>query len=187
MSPGTDGGESFGDPIQDPVLVADYDESWPEHFQELRERLKEALGSGALRIDHVGSTAVPELAAKPVIDVQVSVSGLEDEGSYRPALKGLGYTLRFRSPERRFFRAPAEPRAVHVHVVGVGSREERVRLLFAAYLRAHPERRDAYAALKRDLARRHRNNREDYLGGKAAFIEETLALAEQEHGRDWIR
>lgn len=116
--------------------------------------------------------------------MQVSVADIEDEGSYRPALGKLGYPLRLRSPERRFFRTPAEPRAVHVHVVEAGSREEQKHLLFVAYLRAHPERREAYAALKRDLASRFRDRREQYLEGKAAFIEETLSLAEAETRND---
>lgn len=173
----------FGEPIGDPVELFEYDESWPERFLELESRLWDALGPVAPRIDHVGSTSIPGLPAKPVIDVQVSVADLEDESAYRPAIENLGYPLRFRSPEWRFFRPPkGRPRTAHVHVVETDNAEARKNLLFVAYLRSHPERRDEYATLKRTLAGRFRDRREDYLAGKAKFIEETLLMAER-----WIR
>ena len=159
-------------------MLSEYDESWPEQFQQLRDRLHASLGATAKRIDHVGSTAVPGLPSKPVIDVQVSVVGLEEENAYRPQIEELGYPLRYRSPERRFFRPPkGEPRTAHIHVCEEGSRREKDTLLFVAYLHSHPEKRDEYAALKKDLARRFEDDREDYLAGKADFVTRTIAAA----------
>ena len=169
----------MGEPIGDPVVLVEYDESWPRRFEEIKRQLLVVLGSEVLRIDHIGSTAVPGLPAKSMIDVQVSVFSLENESIYHPAIESLGWPLRIRSSERRFFRWPKEPRTVHIHVVENYGKEERKNLLFTAYLRAHPRKRDAYAALKRDLASRFTYQRTDYLRGKAAFIAETLCLAEQ--------
>lgn len=176
-------GEFLGEPIRDPVVVVDYDGSWTARFEDIKTSLEAALGPVALRVDHIGSTAVPGLPAKPVIDVQIGVAGIEDESAYRPAIEKLGYPLRFRSPEWRFFRPPkGQPRTAHIHVVRDGGEEERKNLLFVAYLRSHPERRDEYAALKRTLAGRFRDRREDYLAGKAEFIQDTLLMAER-----WMR
>ncbi len=172
--------EFLGDPIGDPIVLMDYDEDWSRRFEKIARRLRGALDTTARRIDHIGSTAVPELPAKPVIDVQVSVSELDEESAYRSAIESLGWPLRIRLPERRFFRPPrGRPRVTHIHVVEHGGEEERRGLLFVAYLRAHPGKRDAYAALKRDLASRFERRRADYLEGKSAFVAETLRLAEQ--------
>jgi GrpB-like predicted nucleotidyltransferase (UPF0157 family) len=131
---------------------------------------------------------VPGLPAKPVIDIQVSVADLEDEDAYRPAIEVLGWPLRVREPGRRFFRPPAgQPRVVHVHVCQAGSEWERHHLLFAAYLRADPERRDAYGALKADLARRFRTDRIAYTEAKTSFIAETIRLAERDTDAPEIR
>lgn len=174
--------EFLGEPIRDPVVVVDYDGSWPARFEESKASLESALGPVASRVDHIGSTAVPGLSAKPVIDVQVSVADIEDESAYRQPLENLGYMLRFRSPEHRFFRAPEAPRTTHIHVVETGNTEARKNLLFVAYLKAHPKRRNEYAALKQRLAARFRGSRKDYLAGKAEFIQDTLLMAEQ-----WIQ
>jgi GrpB-like predicted nucleotidyltransferase (UPF0157 family) len=137
------------------------------------------LGEFALRIDHVGSTAVPGLPAKPVIDIQVSVTDISDEDSYRPAIESLGLPLRGREPDHRFFRPSAgSPRTVHVHVCGAGSRWERQHLLFVDYLREQPKRAREYAQLKLGLAGRFRSDRTRYTEGKNEFIEETLRMAD---------
>ncbi len=173
-----DNDEFIGEPIGDQVLLSEYDDSWPEQFLQLRDLLHASLGATAKRIDHVGSTAVPGLPAKPVIDVQVSVVGLGNENAYRPRIEGLGYPLRYRSPEHRFFRpAVGEPRTVHIHVCETGGREELNKLLFVAYLRSQPEKLDEYAELKRKLARRFRDSRGDYLAGKTDFVTRTIAVA----------
>lgn len=180
MSKNPDSGGFLGEPIGDPVVLVDYDESWHRRFDSWKGRLQGVLGPVAQRVDHIGSTAVPGLSAKPVVDIQVSVDDIEDEDSYRPAIESLGLQLRFRAPDRRFFRLPkGESRTVHVHVCQARSERESNTLLFAAYLRTHPERRDAYAALKRDLARRFACRRAEYLEGKEDLIAETISLARQ--------
>src|SRR4051794_18956460 len=109
--------EWFDQPKRDPPLVVAPDPSWPEVARRWIERLEQALDALDVRIVHVGSTAVPGLAAQPVIALQVAVPSLADEHAYRPALESLGLVLRTRAPDHRFFRPPATaPRAVHVHV-----------------------------------------------------------------------
>lgn len=171
--------ELLGESGSDPVVLAEPDPGWPARFRDVRTRLIDALGDVALRVDHVGSTAVPDMAAKPIIDVQVSVQDIDDEPAFAPAIESLGWRLRVREAGHRFFRSPAgEPRDVHVHVCAVGSERERHHLLFRDYLRAHPKTAQAYAALKRELAERYRNDRWGYTEGKTPFIEETTKLAE---------
>lgn len=172
--------ELFGEPKRDRVIICDPDQRWPEQFEGFRSSLASALGESALRIDHIGSTAVPGLPAKPVIDMQVSVRDVSDELSYRGAIESLGWPLRAREPEHRFFRPPSsEVRAVHVHVCSFASQWERRHLLFVAYLRGHPDDAAAYARLKRKLADRFARNRMRYVDGKDDFIAETLRRAEQ--------
>ncbi|AHY47143.1 hypothetical protein RradSPS_1860 [Rubrobacter radiotolerans] len=170
--------EFFGAPLGEPVRLIPYDASWPQEFEQHRKRLADALGAVALRIEHIGSTSVPGLPAKPVIDILVSVPDLKDEDAYRPSLEDLGLPLCVRTPERRFFRVRDGGRDVHVHVVVRGGEEERRHLLFPAYLRAFPERRKAYARLKEELAEEFRIDRTRYTEKKAPFIEETVRLAE---------
>jgi GrpB-like predicted nucleotidyltransferase (UPF0157 family) len=163
------------------IEVTAYDDSWPARFAEWRARLAAELGPVAIRIEHVGSTAVPGLAAKPIIDIQISVADPEGEQRYVPTLEACGLTLRLREPGHRYFRPPADrPRDVHVHVCEAGSAWERGHLLFRDYLRAHPAARDAYAELKRELAQRYPNDRLAYTDAKSAFIIDALDAA-----RDW--
>ncbi len=171
-------GTLFGTGIGDDVEIVPYDPAWRELFEQFGARLRDALGATAVRIDHVGSTAVPGLASKPVIDIQVAVADFGDEAAYRSPLEALGLVLRYREPDWAFFRPPAPPRTHHVHVTPAGSERERLQLLFLAYLRHDHERRDAYGALKLDLADRYRSNRIAYTDAKTAFISETLQLAE---------
>jgi GrpB-like predicted nucleotidyltransferase (UPF0157 family) len=124
----------------DPVEVVAYDPGWPERFSEWEAKLAEELGPVALRIDHIGSTSVPGLAAKPVIDIEVSVADLGAEVAYVPAVERLGVLLGGRDDWHRFFRpGPPGPREVQVHVVASGGAFERDHLLFRDYLRAQPE------------------------------------------------
>lgn len=166
----------------DPVELLPPDPLWPERFEATRERLADALGPTALRIDHVGSTAIRGISAKPVIDVQVSVPDIDDEQAYRPAIESLGWPLRAREPGlgHRFFRDPAgAPRRVHVHVCQAGGEWERSHLLFRDYLRRQPDRAQAYDRLKQAAAERYRGERLAYTESKGPFIEETLVLAEE--------
>jgi len=163
----------------EPVEIQPYDESWPDRFQDWRRRLAAALGGVASRIAHVGSTAVPGLAAKPVVDIQVSVADLGNEPHYVPAIEAVGVLLRSREHARRYFRPPPpRPRAVQLHVCAAGSDWEREHLLFRDYLRADHDARVAYADLKRELAVRWRDDRLAYTGEKTAFILDALGAAE---------
>lgn len=160
------------------IEVAAYDDRWPARFVEWRSRLSAALGAAAIRIEHVGSTAVPGLAAKPIIDIQVSVASADDEATYVPAVEGAGARLRAREPGHRYFRPPADrPREVHVHVCEAGSAWERNHLLFRDYLRARPAARDAYAELKGELTVRYPDDRLAYTDAKSAFILDALEAA----------
>lgn len=170
-----------GRAASDPVEVVPYDERWPVLYAAWRERLWRALGEAAVRIEHIGSTAVPGLAAKPLIDIQVGVRRLEDEPSYVPAIEGLGVAFRLREPGHRYFRpAGALPRTEQIHVYQAGSAEERDHLLFRDYLRADAHARDAYARMKREAARRYRDDRLAYNEAKTGFI-----LDEVDRARAW--
>jgi GrpB-like predicted nucleotidyltransferase (UPF0157 family) len=175
------GGRQVGhDRPDDPIEITTYDLDWPDRFEEIRARLAAALGPIALRIDHVGSTAVPGLAAKPVIDVQVSVPDVEDQAAYKDAIENLGFELRWVSTGHRYFRPPPElPRLTQIHVCTTGSQWERVHLLFRDYLRTHPETRRAYKELKWQLATEYRYDRIAYTDAKGPFIEQTLTAAEE--------
>lgn len=160
------------------IEVRPYDARWPTVFESWRERLAAALGATAIRIEHVGSTAIPALAAKPIVDIQVSVADAEDEDCYLAAIESTGVVLRAREPGHRYLRPPAHrPREVHIHVCESGSRWERDHLLFRDYMRAHPAARDAYADLKRELASSYADDRLAYTDAKSAFILDTLDAA----------
>jgi GrpB-like predicted nucleotidyltransferase (UPF0157 family) len=126
-------------------------------------------------MEHVGSTAVPGLAAKPIIDIQVCVADITDEDRYVPGIEQIGVALRSRDAEHRYFRpAPGRPRDVQIHVCDVDSDWERNHLRFRDILRSDAATRDAYAALKRDLASRFPNDRLAYTEGKGEFISDVL-------------
>jgi GrpB-like predicted nucleotidyltransferase (UPF0157 family) len=173
------GGRVIGpDRPGDPIAIAAYDRAWPGRYEEMRARLEEALGPVAVRIEHVGSTAIPGLAAKPVIDIQVSVADVDDEDAFKAPIEGLGFLLRWVEPGHRYFRPPPGlPRDYQLHVCSVGSEWERVHLLFRDYLRAHPDVAARYEALKRELAARHTDGRVAYNDAKAPFIDATVKRA----------
>jgi GrpB-like predicted nucleotidyltransferase (UPF0157 family) len=167
--------EWFDAPKGDAPVVVAADPSWPDMAQRWIERLRGALGPVDARIEHVGSTAVVGLAAKPVIDLQVAVPSLDDEAAYRPALESLGLVLRARAPDHLFFRPPAwEPRTMHVHVCAQGSAWERDHVRFRNLLREDSALAEAYAQLKRELAGTVGGDRVRYAEGKAAFIAKVL-------------
>lgn len=159
----------------DPHELSDYDPAWPDRFARWRARLAAALGPGPARIDHLGSTAVPGLAAKPVIDIMISVPDSADEPSFLPGCASAGLILRMRETGHLLlWPPPARPREVHVHVCDDGGAWGRDEILFRDYLRASPAVRDAYAALKRDLITRWRGDRKAYTEAKTAFILDAL-------------
>jgi GrpB-like predicted nucleotidyltransferase (UPF0157 family) len=169
---------------RDPVELVPYRAEWPTDFARRRERLLAELGPTAIRIEHVGSTAVPGLAAKPVVDIQVSVPDVEDVSAFRPAIERAGVSFRLREAEHCLFRPPdGEARTVHVHVCAAGSDWEREHLLFRDYLLAHPDACAAYVGVKRELTERYRGDRLAYTEGKTAFVLDTLEAAEEWAGR----
>jgi GrpB-like predicted nucleotidyltransferase (UPF0157 family) len=167
--------------IADPIELTEYRAAWPRRFSVWRRRISRALGERAVRIDHIGSTAIPGLPAKPVVDIQVSVHDVDDETSYVAAVESTGVALRSREVGHRYFRPAADrPRTVQVHVCAAGSDSEREHLLFRDYLRAHPDAATAYARLKRALATRYRRDRIAYNEGKTGFILDAMDSA-----REW--
>ncbi|HVB27334.1 MAG TPA: GrpB family protein [Mycobacteriales bacterium] len=168
-----------GERDTDPVSIVDYDPAWPRQFAEWRSRISAELGASAVRIDHVGSTAVPGLTAKPTIDVQVSVAALDDEPAYAAGLERIGLVLRSRDRLHRFFRPPpGQPRSVHVHVCAAGGAWEREHLLFRDHLRTHPLARREYAAAKREAVETWGSDRVAYGEAKSDVILDQLSDAE---------
>ena len=165
----------------DPIEVVPYDPDWAARFETLGAFLRRGLGDVALRIDHIGSTAVVGLAAKPVVDVQISVASLEPAASFRAPLESLGLRFRLDNPDRtkRYFREPLDTARTHIHVRKAGSWSEQFALLFRDYVRVHPDDAARYAALKRELAARHRDDREAYTDAKTPLIWEIISRASQ--------
>jgi GrpB-like predicted nucleotidyltransferase (UPF0157 family) len=150
-------------------------------FQALGRSLRDALGNVAVRIDHIGSTAVPGLAAKPIIDIQISVPAFEPLAAYRRPLECLGFVFRADNPEltKRYFREPPGMRRTHIHVRRNGSWGEQLALLFRDYMRAHADDAKRYARLKRELADKYREHRHSYTEAKMPFIWEIMASADR--------
>lgn len=163
------------------IEVVDYSETWPRLFADLGGKLRRALGDVALRIDHIGSTSVPGLAAKPIIDVQISVADFEPLDSFRVPLCDLGFIYRSDNPERtkRYFREPVGQRRTHIHVRRAGSFSEQFALLFRDYLRIHPDEADTYGRLKKQLAAQFFNDRVAYTDAKGPFSWELMRRADQ--------
>ncbi len=162
------------------VLIDDYDTAWAGEFRGVGSSLREALGDAARRIDHIGSTSVAGLAAKPIIDVQVSVRSLEPMRAYLPQLEALGYVWRGDSPEKtkRYFRETPGRRRTHIHVRRQGSWHEQYALLFRDYLRLHVEDQGAYETVKRQLAARHPRDRQAYTDAKSDIFWEVIRRAD---------
>jgi len=154
------------------VVIAEPDPAWPRRFEVERARIARALGDRALRIEHIGSTAVPGLAAKPIVDVLVEVEAV-DEARLAPPLEAAGYLLRVREEDHLMFRTRA--RDVNVHVWPAGSEEVSRHLAFRDRLRTSPEDRRAYEDLKRELAARDWDDMNHYAEAKSGLIREILA------------
>ncbi len=137
------------------IRVVDYSELWPRRFETERRRIEASLGETARRVEHVGSTTVAGLAAKPIVDIMVTVDDPDDESAYVPQLERVGYVLRVREPRHRMFRTPA--RDVHVHVWPAGGQDERRHLAFRDWLRSSPVDRKEYERAKRELVGRWRD------------------------------
>ena len=155
------------------VVIADYDPAWPARFEAERDRIARALGDRALMIAHFGSTSVPGLGAKPIIDVLVTVIDPDDEAQFREPLEQAGYELRVREPAHRMFRTPA--RDVQVHVWAAGDPEVGRCLTFRDRLRASAAHRERYEHLKRELAQREWSDVNHYADAKGPFIAGVIA------------
>jgi GrpB-like predicted nucleotidyltransferase (UPF0157 family) len=160
------------------IRIVPYDPAWPERFLLERDRIAAALGDGAGQIEHIGSTSVPGLAAKPVIDIIMTVADLDDDAVLRSPMEGAGYVLRVLEPDHRMFRTPE--RDVHVHVVVAKSEELGRHLLFRDRLRANDADREAYEALKRELATRSWTDVNHYANAKGELIEQITQRARTE-------
>ncbi|WP_315789914.1 GrpB family protein [Fischerella sp. JS2] len=171
----------------DEVVIAEYDPRWQIMFAEEAIRIWQVLGSDlVVEIEHIGSTAIPGLAAKPVIDIMVGVRSLEDAKQAIPVLEVLSYVYWRDDPRsgRMFFVKGMPPygkcRTHHVHIVEAHG-EFWQRKLFRDYLRMHPEEAKRYEALKRDLVARFPTDREAYTNGKSEFIHIVMVKAQCQH------
>ena len=168
-------------PVDGPIRLVDPDPEWPAQYAHQRARIQAALGARAVQVEHVGSTSVPGLAAKPVIDIVLVVPDAADEFGYLPHLEAAGYVLQFREPdwfEHRFLR-DRDP-AVQVHVFSVGCPEVARMLLFRDRLRSRPDERELYERTKRGLAARPWRYVQDYADAKSAVVEEIISRARAE-------
>jgi GrpB-like predicted nucleotidyltransferase (UPF0157 family) len=165
--------------MANPVIVLDYDLNWPGLFQSLRKRIADALGDMAAAIEHVGSTAVHDLAAKPVIDIDVLLTSETMLPAAIERLAGLGYIHRgnLGIPEREAFFAPANDSPHHLYLCLPGSAEFRRHVAFRDCLRAHPKDAKIYAELKLALAQRFRDDRPAYNAAKTEFVTELTSRA----------
>ena len=169
--------------VGDQIEIVDYDTRWADLYGVWRDRLRESLATTALRIDHIGSTSIEGLAAKPIIDIQLSVAELTAESAYLAGCASAGFELYSRDEVHYFFHVPPpSPRVAQLHVCQAGGQFERDHLLFRDYLRAHADERDAYASLKRSAAARWKDDRIGYTYAKGGFI-----LDRQERAEAWAR
>jgi GrpB-like predicted nucleotidyltransferase (UPF0157 family) len=165
----------IGGPEKRDIVIEDYDPGWAARFHQAEASLREALGPRARRIEHFGSTAVPGLAAKGIVDVMVGVEDADDEAAYGPALEAHGYAIRVRQPGHRMYRT--QDLDTHVHVLTDGSEAARIRLLFRDWLRHDARDRRLYEDTKRELARHDWDATNDYSHAKGAVVDQILARA----------
>jgi GrpB-like predicted nucleotidyltransferase (UPF0157 family) len=156
-----------------PIELAEYDPEWPHLFEREAARIRSALGPKALQIEHVGSTSVPGLAAKPVIDIDLVVADSSDEAAYVPELEAAGYVLTIREPdwfEHRLFKGPDTN--VNVHTFSEGCDEVERMPAFRDWLRTHDDDRNLYLAKKRELAAREWRYVQNYADAKSEVVRE---------------
>ncbi len=160
------------------IVIVDYDPEWPIRFEQERRTIVGALADRAIVVDHIGSTSVPGLASKPIIDICLTVADSADEGAYLEDLVEAGYQLRVREPafhEHRMVRSQAHD--VHIHVFTLGSSEIDRYLLFRDWLRGHPDDRALYARTKRDLSAQDWPSMQAYADAKTGVVEAIIQRA----------
>lgn len=176
---------SLDDRFDSAVRIVDYDPQWQVLAGAELSRIKGLLGTVAVRVEHVGSTAVPGLAAKPVLDLQLSVPDIKQRDAYLEPLAALGYLFvpEPTSPDYHFFaKPPQRPRSYHLHVCEAASQDEFRHLAVRDFLRAHPDEAASYAALKREVVARAPGDRLVYIDGKDVYV-----AALEERAVTWAR
>jgi GrpB-like predicted nucleotidyltransferase (UPF0157 family) len=165
-----------------PITIEDYDPLWPENFEMLRSRIAQVLNGLTTAIEHVGSTAVPGLAAKPIIDIDILLRSATEFPLVCERLGSLGYEHRgdVGVAGREVFRTPPCQFAHHLYVCPPGSQEYSRHIAFRDYLRSRPEDASAYAALKRNLVHKFAADREAYNQGKTEFVRQILRRASRD-------
>lgn len=172
-----------------PIVICNYDPRWPLEYAKEKERVMAAIGQYVLAMEHIGSTSVPGLASKPIIDLAAGVRQFSDTDLCIQPLRKIGYVyvpeFERELPGRRYFYlAAGEEHTHHLHMVEITSEFWKRHIFFREYLRAHPEQAQAYVQLKRELAARYGTDRPSYTSAKAEFIRHILTLAEEElHGK----
>ncbi len=162
-------------PHNDKIILMESDSEWPVMFAQEESRISTALGDRAVILEHVGSTSVPGLPAKPIIDILLVVPDSSEESAYVPDLEAAGYVLRLREPDwhqHRLFKGPDNP--VNLHVFSPSSSEIPRMLGFRDYLRTNPAARDRYAQTKRDLAAQTWTHVQHYADAKTEVVEAIL-------------
>lgn len=161
--------------------LADYDPRWPELFQNESSLIEAALGDRAIEIQHIGSTSVPGLRAKPIIDILVAVDSFEPVKAYCAQLEPIGYHYQTHENDaERLFFWKGQPRTHHLHLVEFATWEHQRHILFRDYLRNHADIARLYEGIKQDLSVAFKSNRPAYTKGKTAFIKSIMARAWEE-------
>lgn len=161
-----------------PITLVEYDLHWPKAFEREANRIRSVLGSKALQIEHVGSTSVPGLCAKPIIDMLLVVENSADESSYVPELEAAGYILRIRESEwfeHRLFKGPDTD--INLHVFSSGTSEIDRMLRFRDWLRSNESDREKYAQVKRSLAKSKWRHVQHYADAKTSIVQEIMERA----------
>ena len=155
--------------------VVSYNLNWKDMYKEESEKIKNVLSDIIIDIHHIGSTAIPGIKAKPVIDILVEVKDIEEVDQYNCKMKELGYEVmgEYGIPKRRFFRKGGNKRTHHVHIFQVGNEEIERHINFKEYLIAHPDKGREYSKLKEKLIDKYTYDVENYTNGKSDFIKET--------------
>ncbi|MBW7453078.1 GrpB family protein [Paenibacillus sepulcri] len=159
--------------------IAKHDPEWKRLFNDIAAKLRTSLGNLAIRIDHVGSTSVMGLDAKPIIDIQISVLNYDDVLNYKTKIEKVGFVLRGENPDKtkRYFRELPGSRRTHIHVRQAGSFSEQITLLFRDYLRVHPADCLRYSQEKHRLMELFKNERPKYVEGKGQIVWDIIQKA----------
>lgn len=154
------------------ISISDWSPEWPNKFARKAAAIRQTLGDHALRIDHIGSTSIEGLAAKPIIDIQISIADLRIIDTLTERMAIVGYVRRSSNPDltKRYFRERPGDERTHIHVRQSGSWHEQWPLLFRDYMRCHLDEHAPYAELKRALAVQYRDNRSAYTDGKSDHL-----------------